>query len=365
MRVLAAMSGGVDSAVAAARMVVGRPRRRRSPPRAEPQPAVVPHGCPRLLHGRGRTRRPARGRRAGYSLLRLGHGRRVPGRRRRRLRRRVRRRADARTPACAATRRSSSPPSPTGRSRSASTPCAPATTRASWHGRSGRELHRAVDPAKDQSYVLGVLTVGQLAHAAFPLGDSLKTDVRAEAAERGLAVADKPDSHDICFIADGDTGGFLAEPDRRPAGRHRRRARRGGPGAARGHAPVHGRSAPRPRPAAAGSRRAPTVRAVDRAGGRHGDRRAHASGWPSTRSPPAAAAMVRAGTRRHDRGRRRSCGHTAGPGPLSPGCRDRCCTCGSPIRPTRSRRGRPWCSTTARGWSGRRRWTPPSPVAAP
>src|SRR5579884_2178695 len=73
-----------------------------------------------------------------------------------------------------------------------------------------RELHRAVDPAKDQSYVLGVLDAAQLAHALFPLGDSLKTEVRAEADRRGLAVADKPDSHDICFIADGDTQGFLA-----------------------------------------------------------------------------------------------------------------------------------------------------------
>jgi tRNA-specific 2-thiouridylase len=43
----------------------------------------------------------------------------------------------------------------------------------------------------------------------FPLGDSTKAQVRAEAARRGLAVADKPDSHDICFIADGDTRGFL------------------------------------------------------------------------------------------------------------------------------------------------------------
>jgi tRNA-specific 2-thiouridylase len=77
-------------------------------------------------------------------------------------------------------------------------------------GTGGRELHRAVDPEKDQSYVLGVLTEQQLAHAMFPLGDTLKTDVRAEADRRGLAVADKPDSHDICFIADGDTGGFLS-----------------------------------------------------------------------------------------------------------------------------------------------------------
>jgi tRNA-specific 2-thiouridylase len=71
-------------------------------------------------------------------------------------------------------------------------------------------LRRSVDPAKDQSYVLAVLSSRQLAHSVFPLGDSTKTQVRAEAAARGLAVADKPDSHDICFIADGDTRGFLA-----------------------------------------------------------------------------------------------------------------------------------------------------------
>ncbi len=71
-------------------------------------------------------------------------------------------------------------------------------------------LRRSVDQAKDQSYVLAVCTAQQLAHAMFPLGDSTKTEVRAEAARRGLAVADKPDSHDICFIADGDTRGFLA-----------------------------------------------------------------------------------------------------------------------------------------------------------
>jgi tRNA-specific 2-thiouridylase len=72
-----------------------------------------------------------------------------------------------------------------------------------------RQLHRAVDPGKDQSYVLGVLTAAQLAWAMFPLGDTRKDDVRAEATRRGLAVASKPDSHDICFIADGDTRGWL------------------------------------------------------------------------------------------------------------------------------------------------------------
>src|SRR4051794_2357716 len=73
------------------------------------------------------------------------------------------------------------------------------------------ELHRAEDAAKDQSYVLGVLTQEQLAHSLFPLGDTVKAEVRAEAARRGLLVAEKPDSHDICFISDGDTGGWLRE----------------------------------------------------------------------------------------------------------------------------------------------------------
>lgn len=75
-----------------------------------------------------------------------------------------------------------------------------------------RELHRASAWAKDQSYVLGVLTADQLAHAMFPLGATpSKAEVRAEAAARGLSVASKPDSHDICFIPDGDTRGWLAE----------------------------------------------------------------------------------------------------------------------------------------------------------
>jgi tRNA-specific 2-thiouridylase len=80
------------------------------------------------------------------------------------------------------------------------------------HARLGADglLRRSVDMAKDQSYVLAVLTRAQLDRSVFPLGDSTKTQVRAEAAQRGLAVAEKPDSHDICFIADGDTRGFLA-----------------------------------------------------------------------------------------------------------------------------------------------------------
>jgi tRNA-uridine 2-sulfurtransferase len=76
-------------------------------------------------------------------------------------------------------------------------------------GENGVRLVRSVDEAKDQSYVLAVLTSEQLSGAMFPLGDSTKDQVRKEAAERGLAVADKPDSHDVCFIADGDTRKFL------------------------------------------------------------------------------------------------------------------------------------------------------------
>ncbi|MGE5696077.1 MAG: tRNA 2-thiouridine(34) synthase MnmA [Candidatus Sericytochromatia bacterium] len=70
-------------------------------------------------------------------------------------------------------------------------------------------LLRAVDADKDQSYVLAVLTADQLRHALFPVGDTPKPQIRAEAAARGLAVAKKPDSHDICFIPSGNTQAFL------------------------------------------------------------------------------------------------------------------------------------------------------------
>lgn len=70
-------------------------------------------------------------------------------------------------------------------------------------------LRRAVDRDKDQSYVLGVLSAEQLRRAVFPIGDTSKPDIRQEAADRGLAVAAKPDSHDICFIPSGDTRAFL------------------------------------------------------------------------------------------------------------------------------------------------------------
>ncbi len=73
----------------------------------------------------------------------------------------------------------------------------------------GPQLFRGADPLKDQSYVLGMLQSDQLARTLLPLGNDDKPVVRAEAEQRGLLVAAKPDSHDICFIPDGDTAGFL------------------------------------------------------------------------------------------------------------------------------------------------------------
>ena len=70
-------------------------------------------------------------------------------------------------------------------------------------GAAGPELHRAVDPARDQSYFLFATTPAQLADLRFPLGGLPKPEVRAIAAELGLSVADKPDSQDICFVPEG------------------------------------------------------------------------------------------------------------------------------------------------------------------
>jgi len=75
----------------------------------------------------------------------------------------------------------------------------------------GKLMYRAVDPGKDQSYVLAVLNKEQLAKSFFPLGDTKKEDVRIEAKKRGLYVANKPDSHDICFVPSGDNAGWLRD----------------------------------------------------------------------------------------------------------------------------------------------------------
>ncbi|MBO5077760.1 MAG: tRNA 2-thiouridine(34) synthase MnmA [Clostridia bacterium] len=70
-------------------------------------------------------------------------------------------------------------------------------------------LKKALDPAKDQSYVLYSLTQEQLAHVLFPLGGMEKADVRALATENSFENAQKPESQDICFVPDGDYAGFI------------------------------------------------------------------------------------------------------------------------------------------------------------
>jgi len=71
-------------------------------------------------------------------------------------------------------------------------------------GAHGPELHRARDESRDQSYFLFATTPAQLSYLRFPLGDMAKADVRAVAAELELGVAEKPDSQDICFVPDGN-----------------------------------------------------------------------------------------------------------------------------------------------------------------
>jgi tRNA-specific 2-thiouridylase len=76
------------------------------------------------------------------------------------------------------------------------------------------QLQRGLDPAKDQSYVLFGLRRSLLAHLLFPIGGYKKDEVRALAREAGLGIADKPDSVEICFVPDNDHVGFIKK--RRP-----------------------------------------------------------------------------------------------------------------------------------------------------
>ena len=78
-------------------------------------------------------------------------------------------------------------------------------------GDSGPELHTAVDPAKDQSYMLYHLDRERLARILFPLGGMTKREVRQHAREFELPVADKADSQEICFVPRGQTARYLAE----------------------------------------------------------------------------------------------------------------------------------------------------------
>nr|WP_295672304.1 tRNA 2-thiouridine(34) synthase MnmA [Sphingomonas sp.] len=101
-------------------------------------------------------------------------------------------------------------------------------------GLEGAELHRAIDPARDQSYFLFATTQHQLDYLRFPLGGLPKAKVRQLAADMGLGVAAKPDSQDICFVPDGnyadlvrklrpeaDVGGEIVDESGRALGLHR------------------------------------------------------------------------------------------------------------------------------------------------
>jgi tRNA-uridine 2-sulfurtransferase len=101
-------------------------------------------------------------------------------------------------------------------------------------GAGGSELHRALDPARDQSYFLFATTNEQLDYLRFPLGGMPKPEVRAIAQEMGLIVANKPDSQDICFVPEGDyasvvrkirpeaeSDGAIVDMQGRELGRHR------------------------------------------------------------------------------------------------------------------------------------------------
>ena len=101
-------------------------------------------------------------------------------------------------------------------------------------GPDGAELHRAADPARDQSYFLFATTQDQLDYLRFPLGGMPKPQVRAIEQELGLIVAMKPDSQDICFVPDGDyasvvrkvrpdaeLGGDIVHLDGRVLGQHK------------------------------------------------------------------------------------------------------------------------------------------------
>ncbi|MFM8542852.1 MAG: tRNA 2-thiouridine(34) synthase MnmA [Chakrabartia sp.] len=101
-------------------------------------------------------------------------------------------------------------------------------------GPAGAELHRAHDPARDQSYFLFATLPEQLDYLRFPLGGMPKADVRAIAADLGLGVAAKPDSQDICFVPNGDyasvvrkvrpeaeADGAIVDMEGRELGRHR------------------------------------------------------------------------------------------------------------------------------------------------
>ena len=200
------MSGGVDSATAAARAVEAGHEVTGVHLALSRQPEVLPDRGPRLLHAGGRAGRAPGRRRHRHPVLRLGHGRTVPPRRGRGLRRRVRGRPHPQ-PVPALQRED--------QVRRGARPGAGPRLRRRGH-RPLRPDHRRHAAPRRRPGQGPVLRAGRADRAA---AQPRHVPARRHAQDRGprgggpaagLAVADKPDSHDVCFIADGDTSGFLA-----------------------------------------------------------------------------------------------------------------------------------------------------------
>ena len=162
----------------------------------------------------------------------------------------------------------------------------------------GRALYRPVDLERDQSYFLFATTREQLDFLRFPLGAMTKAETRAAAREFGLAVADKHDSQDICFVPTGRYADVIAAAEAgRGRGRRDRPHRRPRARPPRRHHPLHGRPAARHRR----RRRRAALRRPSRPGGPARHRR---SARGADDAPAASARRQLAGRRAARRARR-------------------------------------------------------------
>ena len=291
MRVLAAMSGGVDSAVAAARAVDAGHDVVGVHLALSETPAALRSGsrgcCSREDAGDARRAADVLGipfyvwdfaARFGADVVEdfvAAYAR----------------RARPRTRACAATRRSSSPRCWTGRSALGfDAVCTGHYARL----RATGSLRRAVDADKDQSYVLAVLDRRAAAARDVPARrHGQAAGPRRGRARAGCAVADKPDSHDICFIPSGDTRGFLRRAARRAPGRGRRRRDRARCWPATTVCTASPSASAAGWGSAAGRGRPPALRAGHRAGQRHGHGSARPRRWTCGRSTASARGVER------------------------------------------------------------------------